>query len=308
MKSLQSIHTTTLSNFSILLLSIRTTSLGRHLWKAFSLALIGFFFAPTAAFAIVGGEEAEQEKYQWMVGIAQADITNGYYAQFCGATLVDAQWVLTAAHCTYNEEGKPFLAHELDVIINRHQLSSNEGERISITQIVRHPLFDRHTFHADIALLQLATASKSAVVQLQPNIGSRDTVATVLGWGVSDKGYAVDTLRQAELPLVDRGTCHSAYSPYGYDVTSHMLCAGYSLGGIDACSGDSGGPLLVQDKLTRRWVQVGLVSWGGDCGQAGFFGVYTDVGQFVEWIDGHIMSSPNVANDNTVVNDNSLGI
>jgi secreted trypsin-like serine protease len=36
-----------------------------------------------------------------------------------------------------------------------------------------------------------------------------------------------------------------------------MICAGQAA--KDSCSGDSGGPLIVNE---GRWTQVGIVSWG----------------------------------------------
>ena len=50
----------------------------------------------------------------------------------------------------------------------------------------------------------------------------------------------------------------------------------------DACQGDSGGPLVTTEK--GRLVQVGIVSFGMGCADARFPGVFTNVGQFLEWI------------------------
>lgn len=57
-----------------------------------------------------------------------------------------------------------------------------------------------------------------------------------------------------------------------------MICAGLTQGGKDACQGDSGGPLVVNS------VQVGVVSWGIGCAQAGYPGVYASVPNLRSWI------------------------
>ena len=55
-----------------------------------------------------------------------------------------------------------------------------------------------------------------------------------------------------------------------------FLCAG-GLVGQDACTGDGGGPLMCPlASEPRRMIQVGVVSWGLDCGQA-VPGVYADL-------------------------------
>ena len=39
-----------------------------------------------------------------------------------------------------------------------------------------------------------------------------------------------------------------------------MICAGHPDTGVDACTGDSGGPL--ECKIDGHWTLVGIVSWG----------------------------------------------
>ena len=65
-------------------------------------------------------------------------------------------------------------------------------------------------------------------------------------------------------------------------ITDNMFCAGYLEASLDACSGDSGGPFVVHYRGT--WYLTGVVSWGEKCAARGKYGVYTRLGNFLNWI------------------------
>ncbi|KAL3664478.1 hypothetical protein V7S43_010232 [Phytophthora oleae] len=56
-----------------------------------------------------------------------------------------------------------------------------------------------------------------------------------------------------------------------------MVCAG-GVANRDGCTGDSGGPLIVENEKGED-VLVGVVSWAKDdtCGREGYYGVYSCV-------------------------------
>ena len=64
-----------------------------------------------------------------------------------------------------------------------------------------------------------------------------------------------------------------------------MICAGVPEGGIDACYGDSGGPMVCTSDESPYL--CGLVSWGIGCARPGKPGVYTEVSYYVDWIHEH---------------------
>lgn len=54
--------------------------------------------------------------------------------------------------------------------------------------------------------------------------------------------------------------------------------------------GDSGGPLIYQDRISGRFQLYGITSWGDGCGEKGKPGVYTRVSAFSDWIQAEIQS------------------
>ncbi len=233
---------------------------------------------------IVGGEKAAQGAWPWMVAI-QAFTEPGYHT-FCGASLVAPSWALTAAHCVVNAAPDQIVA-----TVGPHRLESGQGQKRSVDRIVLHPRYGfdfAHDFAHDLALLHLSEPADAELVTL---LGADDlalagpgTLGTVIGWGAlsedGSNGLVSYDLQQVELPIVSEEECTSSM---GRMITENMLCAGFREGGKDACHGDSGGPLVVPDG-EGGWQLAGLVSFGIGCARPAFYGVYTRVSQYHDWI------------------------
>ena len=121
----------------------------------------------------------------------------------------------------------------------------------------------------------------------EEDIAPAGTDVTVAGWGATiEGGVPADMLQEVTVQVTDMNKCRQVYrSLAGVDLVSGIMCAGFDKGGKDACQGDSGGGLLVQDPVTSQWTQVGIVSAGIGCARRDIPGLYTRLDNYVNWIN-----------------------
>ncbi|XP_063048942.1 serine protease 33-like [Engraulis encrasicolus] len=239
---------------------------------------------PTLSSRIVGGQDSAEGNWPWQASLQK----NGQH--FCGGSLINRQWILTAAHCFNSSDPSQITVHlgikDLDVT------GANEITR-TVVQIILHPKYDDITNNNDIALLQmisLVTLSDYIIPVCLPRRNSvfhNGTDGWVTGWGDIGEGVSLPyprALQEVDVPVIGNRQCDCLYG--SGSITSNMICAGYAAEGKDSCQGDSGGPMVNQQNWV--WIQSGVVSFGYGCDRPGFPGVYTRVSRYQAWIKSHI--------------------
>ncbi|XP_031569007.1 serine protease hepsin-like [Actinia tenebrosa] len=254
---------------------------------------------PPALKRIVGGVTSPPGAWPWQAALLFKPLNN---TQMCGGSLISRDWVVSAAHCFF-EDDLTKNSKDWSVTLGEHHLKNTdwfEQARL-VSAIYTHPNYDAAEVKAlnqdtlvteppdyDLALLRLSKpANLNEFVYpicLLPEGAKFEEgkECYVTGWGHTKwQGPKAIVLREAKVRLVHGDKCNAAKS-YKGQVTSRALCAGFEEGGVDACQYDSGGPLACE--YDGRWYLTGVVSWGHECGRPRKYGVYADMQEMNQWV------------------------
>lgn len=204
------------------------------------------------SFRIVGGTDASNVSYFVLWG-------------GCGATLIHNDIALSAAHCFERKDAQ----------VGPKNRSDNRGWT-RVNEVRKHPMYNSASYDYDFAVLKLNGWFQHDTVRLNvsddtPRIGES---LQILGFGGES-----DELKSGRVNAVSPSICAEQWSRAGYYIEENAILCAKADGVVDACTGDSGGPLLLDGSTT----QVGVISSGSGC-DGRLPTVYSRVSAGQDWI------------------------
>ncbi|KAG3294271.1 serine protease 55-like [Ictidomys tridecemlineatus] len=188
-----------------------------------------------------------------------------------------------------NSRGKLEMAVvNVTVVIGAKTLRSTHLERKQVQKIIIHKDYKPPSLDSDLCLLLLATPVEFTrlkmpiCLQEKERVWDRCWMAEWVPTAVHGPPENANMhLKKLRVSQISWRECSKRVQ----QLPRATLCAWQEQDTNGNSQGDSGGPLICHKKNnTTKWYQLGIVSWGVNCGKKDIPGVYTKVSNYLLWI------------------------
>lgn len=262
--------------------------------------------ARTAETDIVNGRPPVAREFGFLASVEVQARDGGYYV--CGGSFVSPTQVVTAAHCVFDERGRPVKA----VMAGPASALRRPTAPVRASKWEAHEDYSHEGTSHDIALITLSRPVSGVTPVTIPTADEWQSLAVpgaparTAGWGLRASAPGATSPAKflvADLEIIADSVCGDSRQTVrigsvtfegigaSFDPDT-MICAGGATAQglpVDTCQGDSGGPLVAGRDASP--VLVGIVSWGVGCagvdqGKRGDLtpGVYTRLATYLPWL------------------------
>ncbi|XP_037792947.1 LOW QUALITY PROTEIN: venom serine protease-like, partial [Penaeus monodon] len=183
---------------------------------------------------IVGGTEVPPaHKYPGHIGLKYENGAN----YWCGGSIINNQYVMTAAHCFFDKYGNRESDEGLVVGVADHDMSVSTDDVSGVTRLVKvakvilHPNYVSSGYDNDIALLKLSETLdlsknkelRSVCLPADDSKNYAGALGIAAGWGkLQYGGSQPDKLMEVTLPILEQ-SCWPEKHPEGSNCSQCLL-------------------------------------------------------------------------------------
>ncbi len=259
----------------------------------------------TSLVKIVQGYEVDARKYPAVS--LQEQVPEGGYESFCTGVMLTPDYLLTAAHCSVDDDNHPSHPGSVVVVAQDNDPESHRATRHEVVSIKIEPGYVHSAEDEDkddSVEVEPGDARDIAIWRLRSPISGVQTAAildaedldaafldeapiVIMGYGKHgrrEKRYTKHNLHMAETKYFEHlGGDPNDFSEHFARVPGRTQTEFYAgaEGLPDTCNGDSGGPAFVKSR-SGRLLLAGVTSRGLPSCDRG--GVYTLVPAYLQWI------------------------
>ncbi|XP_037041928.1 chymotrypsin-2-like [Bradysia coprophila] len=239
--------------------------------------LLCFAFYLPYALCVIGGKDVQKntDESNFVVSLRHYD----GYRHFCGGSLIDWKFVLTAASCVKDKNLNDFFGHVGSIKLD----NSQEGVMMNFDKVFFKDPTGQKLVRNNIALLHLKDKIvdihmdrvRIIRISLDTEIATNGAQCKIFGWGQTDHLHKpTNILQEAWTSIEDFKSCKN----HNRDVDESNICTHSST--ASCCNFDAGTPLASTNVL---W---GIATEDYACSESPILGdVFTRVDSHKDWIE-----------------------